>query len=167
MIMTRRTFVHQAACWTALASRAASAAPALNPNSLAKFVDALPIPEIAKPAGLRAAPGHSGKVPYYRVPMRQVECKLHRDLPATRLWSYGSSSPGPTFETRSGQPLLIEWPNDLPGKHFLPIDRSLHGADADGPEVRGVVHIHGAKAPPESDGSPKARSWRRRRGVPG
>src|SRR5580693_5707625 len=139
--MTRRNFVRSAAYLTALATRRASAAPALNPNSLAKFVDPLPIPEAAKPAGLRAAPANysSTKVPYYRVPMRQVDCKLHRDLPATRLWCYGASSPGPTFETRSGQPLLIEWPNDLPAKHFLPIDHSLHGAEADKPEVRGIV----------------------------
>jgi len=87
--------------------------------------------------------------------MRQVECKLHRDLPAARLWCYGGSSPGPTFETRSNQALLIEWPNELPTKHFLPIDHSLHGAEAGLPEVRGVVHIHGAKAPPESDGYPE------------
>ncbi len=153
--MTRRTFVRHAAYLTALTSRGASAAPALNPNSLAKFVDALPIPEIAKPAGLRAVQGHAAKVPYFRVPMRQVDCKMHRDLPATRSWCYGSTSPGPTFETRSGQGLLVEWPNELPAKHFLPIDHSLHGAEADKPEVRGVVHIHGAKTPPESDGYPE------------
>ncbi|MGD0135121.1 MAG: multicopper oxidase [Bryobacteraceae bacterium] len=156
MTMTRRAFVRNAAYLTALANRTAAAVPALNPNSLAKFVDPLPIPEVAKPAGLRPAPGdHTAKVPYFRVPMRQVEVKLHRDLPATRLWCYGSSSPGPTFETRSGQPLLIEWPNQLPDKHFLPIDHSLHGAEAETPEVRGVVHVHGAKAPPESDGYPE------------
>ena len=153
--MTRRTFFGHAAYLTAIARRAASAAPVLNPNSLVRFVDPLPIPEIAKPAGLRAAPGSSGKVPYYRVPMRQIECKLHRDLPATRLWCYGSGSPGPTFDTRSGQPLLIEWPNELPGKHFLPIDHTLDGAETNRPEVRGVVHIHGAKTPPESDGYPE------------
>jgi spore coat protein A, manganese oxidase len=154
--MTRRTFVRHAACLTALATRPASAAPGLNPNTLAKFVDPLPIPEIAKPAGMRPAPGHSSsKVPYFRVPMRQVESKLHRDLPAARLWCYGPTSPGPTFETRSGQALLIEWPNELPVKHFLPIDHSLHGAEIETPEVRGVVHVHGGKAPPESDGYPE------------
>jgi spore coat protein A, manganese oxidase len=104
---------------------------------------------------MRIAPGESAKVPYYRVPMRQLESKLHRDLPPARLWCYGSSSPGPTFETRSRQPVLIEWPNELPSSHFLPIDHQLDGAQADKPEVRGVVHVHGAKAPPESDGFPE------------
>lgn len=153
--MTRRSFVHQAAFWAAAAGRKAYAAPALHPDSLAKFVDPLPIPEVAKPIGLRAGPAGAGQVRYYRVPMREAQCKLHRDLPATRLWCYGASSPGPTFETRSGQPLLIEWPNQLPVRHFLPIDHTLDGAQADKPDVRAVVHVHGAKAPPESDGFPE------------
>lgn len=87
--------------------------------------------------------------------MREVAAKLHRDLPPTRLWTYSGSWPGPTFETRSGQELLIEWANELPGRHFLPIDHRLHGAEMDKPEVRAVVHIHGAKVPPESDGYPE------------
>jgi spore coat protein A, manganese oxidase len=154
--MTRRTFVRHASYMTALAGCAASSAPSLHPDSLAKFVDPLPIPDIAKAAGMRSAPGRpSLKVPYFRMPMRQISYKLHRDLPPARLWCYGSTSPGPTFETRSGNGLFIEWPNQLPGEHFLPIDHSLHGAEADRPEVRGVVHIHGAKTPPESDGYPE------------
>jgi spore coat protein A, manganese oxidase len=154
--MTRRTFFGHSTYLTALAGRVASAAPALNPNSLVKFVDPLPIPEIAAATGFHPAPDHSAaKVPYFRVPMRQVESKLHRDLPPARLWCYGSTSPGPTFETRSGQGVLIEWPNQLPPRHFLPIDHTLHGAEPDKPEVRGIVHVHGAKAPPESDGYPE------------
>ncbi len=91
----------------------------------------------------------------YSLPMREILAKLHRDLPPTRLWSYGNSSPGLTFETRGGQGLHIEWPNQLPAKHFLPIDHNLHGAEENVPEVRGVVHVHGAKAPPGSDGYPE------------
>ena len=87
--------------------------------------------------------------------MRQFESKVHRDLKPTRLWGYASGSPGPTFETRSGQGVLVEWVNELPTTHFLPIDRSIHGAEADKAEVRTVVHLHGAKAPPESDGYPE------------
>lgn len=89
--------------------------------------------------------------------MRQIENKIHRDLKPTRLWAYGSSSPGPTFEARSGQGILVEWANELPTQHFLPIDHSIHGAEADKPEVRTVVHLHGAKAPADSDGYPD--SW--------
>ncbi len=88
--------------------------------------------------------------------MREMQVKLHRDLPPTVVWSYGDSFPGPVFDTRSGEGLLVEWVNELPTKHFLPIDHTLHGAEADKPEVRAVVHLHGAKTPPESDGYPEA-----------
>jgi spore coat protein A len=128
----------------------------LNVNSLAPFVDPLPLPEIIAPSGRRPSPDDpAAQLPYYRVAMRQFESKVHRDLKPTRLWGYASGSPGPTFETRSGQGVLVEWVNELPTTHFLPIDRSIHGAEADKAEVRTVVHLHGAKAPPESDGYPE------------
>jgi len=46
---------------------------------------------------------------------------VHRDLPPTRVWGFNNSSPGPIFETRSGYGLLVEWANELPTHHFLPI----------------------------------------------
>ena len=128
----------------------------LNAASLAQFVDQLPIPEIAKSSEFRPSPTDPAqKLPYYRIPMRQFEGKIHRDLKPTRLWGYGATSPGPTLETRSGQGLLVEWANELPATHFLPIDHSIHGAESDKPDVRTVVHLHGGKAPPESDGYPE------------
>ncbi|HTZ98523.1 MAG TPA: multicopper oxidase [Terriglobales bacterium] len=84
-----------------------------------------------------------------------MESKVHRDLPATRFWSFGSSVPGPTLETRGGEPLLIEWVNALPSAHFLPIDHTIHGAEPDKAAVRTVVHLHGARTGPESDGYPE------------
>jgi spore coat protein A len=87
--------------------------------------------------------------------MRQVEVRVHRDLPVTRIWSYGATVPGPTIEARSGHGLLIDWVNYLPSEHFLPIDHTLHGAGADLPQVRTAVHVHGAVVPPESDGFPE------------
>ena len=71
------------------------------------------------------------------------------------MWGFNGTSPGPLFETRSGQGLMVEWANQLPAKHFLPIDHTLHGAEADQPEVRCVVHLHGGRTPPKSDGYPE------------
>jgi len=128
----------------------------LHPDALARFVDPLPIPPVLKPDGTRADPGAPGReIPYYRVPMREVSVAVHRDVPPTRVWTYAGSFPGPTFETRAGRGLLVEWANELPGRHFLPIDHSLCGADADRAEVRTVVHVHGARVPSESDGYPE------------
>ena len=129
---------------------------ALDVNTLPQFVDPLPIPEIAKSLGLRPSPTDPKKsVPFYRIAAQPITSKIHRDLPPTRFWGFGNSSPGPTFETRASEPLLVEWVNALPSEHFLPIDHSIHGAEADKPAVRTVVHLHGAKTAPESDGFPE------------
>jgi spore coat protein A, manganese oxidase len=130
--------------------------PTIDPDKLSPFVDPLPIPPIAKPAGLRPDPfDPSRKLPFYRLSIKEIEAKVHRDLPATRFWSYGGSVPGPTVETRSGAGILVEWANELPRKHFLPIDHSLHGAEAKLPDVRTVVHLHGGKVAADSDGYPE------------
>jgi len=128
---------------------------ALDVNTLPQFVDPLPLPQIAERQGYRPSPADPKlKVPFYRIAAQPVASKVHRDLPPTRFWSFGSSIPGPTLETRSGEPLLVEWVNALPKEHFLPIDRTIHGAEADQPAVRTVIHMHGAKTKPESDGYP-------------
>jgi len=132
--------------------------PLVDPGKLTPFVDSLPVPEIARPFDVRVASRESATtqhLPYYRISMRPISAQVHREVKATTFWSYGQNFPGPTFETRSGQGLLIDWANDLPTKHFLPIDHNLCGAGRDRPEVRTVVHLHGAIAPPESDGYPE------------
>jgi spore coat protein A len=140
----------------ALAQSVPVKASTLDPNTLAKFVDPLPIPPIAKPDRYQPSPSDPAvKIPYYRQAMQPFEMKVHRDLKPTRMWGFGSQFPGPTFDVRSGQEILVEWVNELPDKHFLPIDHNLAGAGADEPEVRTVVHLHGGKAPPDSDGYPE------------
>jgi len=133
----------------------------LRVDQLEKFVDPLPILPVAKSLGSRPYPQNAGTnqatqpVEFYRFTMRQINQRIHRDVPPTPMWSFGETVPGPTIEARSGQPLLIEWVNALPNKHFLPIDHTLHGAGADQPEVRTAVHVHGARVPAQYDGFPE------------
>ncbi|RDD83469.1 bilirubin oxidase [Dyella tabacisoli] len=135
---------------------AAPKEPLLNPTSLTRFVDRLPIPPTAHAAGKRAHPAYPDRMlPYYRMEMRAFKARLHRDLPATPLWGYSGLSPGPTIDTMRGEPLLIDWVNALPTQHFLPIDHNLHGAERSQPEVRVVTHVHGARVPAASDGYPE------------
>ena len=108
-------------------------------------MDALPVPEPARPV----RKGH------YRIAMREFQAKIHRDLAPTTFWGYEGMSPGPTFDVRAGQPITVEWVNNLPTKHLLPVDHAIHGAGDDIPDVRTVVHLHGGKVPPESDGNPE------------
>jgi spore coat protein A len=171
LVTTRRRFIGQSALAAAGAAagvfarqalphpRVPSAAPAIpnvDPRSLPPFVDPLPLPACAQPTGHRSLPESPGsRLPVYRVAARALTQKLHRDLPATPLWGYGGSVPGVMFDVRAGEGVLIEWANELPSKHFLPIDHSLHGAERGVPEGRSVVHLHGAKTRPESDGYPE------------
>jgi spore coat protein A len=113
-------------------------------RNLARYVDPLPVPEVIRPKGP------------VEVTMREFSAKVHRDLPPTRMWGYNGTWPGPTFETRRGQPITVKWTNKLPAKHFLPIDHTIHGAEESLPEVRTITHVHGLKVLPEHDGYPEA-----------
>jgi spore coat protein A, manganese oxidase len=137
--VTRRELIQ-----AALAASLLRSPTLIDVNRLAKFVDALGIPPIA--------PAEAGRI---RLVMRQMQKRIHRDLPPTTLWGFNSASPGPTIEARRGQPLSIEWVNALPEKHFLPIDHSIHGAESGLPAVRTVVHLHGGRVPSASDGYPE------------
>lgn len=128
----------------------------LNPDRLTPFVDPLPLPPTARPDGLKPTPDKRGQlIPSYRIPIHEFTAKIHREVPPTRFWGYGGSVPGPTIETRSGQGILVEFPNELPREHFLPVDHNLMGAEHSKPAVRTVVHLHGGRVPASSDGYPE------------
>jgi spore coat protein A, manganese oxidase len=130
--------------------------PTLDPGTLTPFVDPLPIPALAHSQTTRpSATNPKTKVPFYRIAMQSFETSVHRDMKPTRMWGYGGGFPGPTFDVASGQEVFVEWANELPKQHFLPIDHTLHGAELTLPEVRAVSHVHGAKVRPESDGYPE------------
>lgn len=115
---------------------------------LTPYVDSLTIPAVID------STSRPGKV--IEIQMRQFRRKVHRDLPATTLWGFNGTWPGPTIMARRGQQTIIRWANRLPSKHFLPIDHTLHGAESTLPEVRTVTHLHGARVLPENDGYPEA-----------
>jgi spore coat protein A len=118
--------------------------------ALEKYVDKLPIPPVLAPVS------SDNGVDYYEVTMKEITQKLHRDLNPTTLYAYEGIYPGPTFVTESNTPIKVKWINDLPvSPHLLPVDKTLHGAEGV-PEVRTVVHLHGANVQPDSDGFPEA-----------
>jgi len=128
------------------------------PIELEPFVDELPRPGVAQPVI-----GQIGGAAHYEIPMTEQFQQLHRDLPPTRVWGYAGSYPGPTIEARRGQPVTVVWHNDLrvaeTGElrttHALIVDECLHGPDMTGQVPVTVVHLHGGKVGPESDGYPE------------
>ena len=166
-IWSRRQLLQQGAL-ASLAHLAVSASPAqmrmpataprrpktLDASRLQPFVDPLPLPVVQKPLGKHSSAELGAKdAPYYEVSIRKIECKMHRDLPATTLWSYGETSAPILFETTSGEGVLIRWQNNLPAKHILDVSTPMQGMDND-PETRVVTHMHGARVPTVSDGYP-------------
>ncbi len=125
---------------------------------LEPFVDELPRPAVAQPVS-----GAAGGQAHYEIAMTEQFQQLHRDLPPTRVWGYAGSFPGPTIEAYRGEPVTVIWKNDLriaeTGElrttHALVVDECLHGPDVTGQTPLCVVHLHGGKVPPESDGYPE------------
>lgn len=117
---------------------------------LTKYLDQLPIPSILRPKW------KNRQYSYYEVEMKESSQLLHSELPPTTIWGFEGSYPGPSFEVKSGEHIYVKWKNKLPSKHFLPIDHTVHGAEKEKPDVRTVVHLHGGRTEPESDGYPDA-----------
>jgi FtsP/CotA-like multicopper oxidase with cupredoxin domain len=130
---------------------------------LEPFVDPLPIP-------LRLVAAESdGRL---RVPIRAGRHRFHRDLPKSSVWGFDGTVPGPTIEAERGQPVTVEWRNELEGAFPVTDTVASAATDADGvsaqcvPGLSGgepsrhaaaltgqtVVHLHGGLTPASFDG---------------
>ncbi|WP_445365429.1 multicopper oxidase family protein [Microbulbifer sp. ANSA001] len=128
----------------------------LDPTTVDKFVNELPIPVEIRPKS--SAP--------LKLPARPTQVWMGlRDKEGKRLmtkaWGFEYAgrihSPGPTIRAREGQPVFVHWANELPGPHLFPVDRSIHLADVKDPKaVPMVIHLHGGHTEWKSDGNPLA-----------
>jgi FtsP/CotA-like multicopper oxidase with cupredoxin domain len=129
----------------------------------APFVDALPLPRRL------VASEQDGRM---TVSMRAGTHRFHRDLPESRIWGYDGTVPGPTIEAERGQPVTVEWRNELEGRLPVAVTIAPEATDADGvpvqclPGLSGgrpdqqaaeltghtVVHLHGGLTPASYDG---------------
>jgi spore coat protein A len=157
VVLNRRDLLRQAALSalvsvsrTGLGSGIHQLAP---PSASARAINALQLEPFVDPlAVLERLPLQDGRC---RITMREIHVKMHRDLLPTRLWSYGPDAIGPLLEARAHEELVVEWRNQLPPKHFLPVDYSLHGSGRELPDSRTVVHLHGGRTPAVDDGYPE------------
>jgi len=130
-------------------------------HPLTPFVDALPI----APRRLISGPTR------LTVRLETATHRFHRDLPPSRVWTYGGQIPGPTIEVHRGVQVEVEWDNGLEDR--LPVTvvaasshesegvpvQCLPGrgdgrADMAAAALSGfsVVHLHGGVTPASSDG---------------
>ena len=128
----------------------AGAQTQLNPLTLTKYLDPLPVPGAMPTAGPN----------YYEIGAWQIQQQLHSQLPPTTVYGYGTSQatasyPGATIVARKGVPISIKWTNHLPATHLLEddFDPTIPRAQT----TTGVpiaTHVHGAEVEPQSDGGP-------------
>jgi spore coat protein A len=154
--------VEEATCAGAFQGDLTTCAATSCPVIPTPFEDFLPLPAVAQPTS-----GVPGGTATYDITMREVQQQLHSELPDTTVWGYGdasgSSYPGPTIEATTGQPVTVNWINDLRDtaqmtpplrtSHYLPVDTCPHGAVDD---AKTVVHLHGGHVPSAVDGHPEA-----------
>jgi FtsP/CotA-like multicopper oxidase with cupredoxin domain len=130
---------------------------------LVPFVDALPVPQRL------VAAQQNGRL---TVPIRAGAHRFHRDLPESAVWGYDGTVPGPTIEAGRGQPVAVQWRNELDGALPVVVTTAPTATDARGvpvqcvPGLSGgapdqnaaalaghtVVHLHGGLTPASYDG---------------
>jgi len=130
---------------------------------LAPFADALPVPQRL------VAARQNGRL---SVPIRAGTHRFHRDLPESAIWGYDGTVPGPTIEAERGQPVTVEWRNELDRALPVVVTTAPGAVDASGvpvqcvPGLSGgtpdpnaaalaghtVVHLHGGLVPAPYDG---------------
>jgi FtsP/CotA-like multicopper oxidase with cupredoxin domain len=130
---------------------------------LTPFIDPLPIPPILQPVATFAPKADvsatnvdgthtfhvsgprmvAANTKYYKIEEKQAYHKFHSQLPATSIWGYEGTLPGPTYITESGTPTLIRYANNLPTNDPVGIGEPVS-----------VIHRHGGFQAPEDDGYP-------------
>jgi o-aminophenol oxidase len=130
---------------------------------LAPFADALPVPQRL------VAARQNGRL---SVPIRAGAHRFHRDLPESAIWGYDGMVPGPTIEAERGQPVTVEWRNELDRALPVVVTTAPQATDTSGvpvqcvPGLSGgtpdlnaaelaghtVVHLHGGLVPAPYDG---------------
>ncbi|XP_031489701.1 multicopper oxidase LPR1 homolog 1-like [Nymphaea colorata] len=126
--------------------------------SLQMYVEELP--DMPKINGYSSYNGRLGPA-NLTIGMFEKKWKFHRDLPATTVFAFGTSSttatvPGPTILSLQNVPTYVTWENHLPSNHILPWDPTILTAVPKTGGVATVVHLHGGIDEPQSDGNPFA-----------
>jgi spore coat protein A len=140
--------------------------------ALTPFIDPLPFPPVATPTV-----GAPDAAATYDISMVEFPQQMHSELPGpTTVWGYKDSfaatahTPGPIIVARSGEPVTVNWINDLRENagagalrtdHHLAVDVledgegnvCIHGAEN---TAKAVVHLHGGHVPSAVDGYPES-----------
>jgi spore coat protein A, manganese oxidase len=111
---------------------------------------------------IRVADGPDGEW-QYKIFMREIPHRFHPQLHPVRVWTFASKRsdatwPGETVEALVGQPLRVTWVNDLDTENLnslmnIGVRQSMEETHML-TKSHNQVHLHGARVPWTSDGSP-------------
>ena len=125
---------------------------ALYSRKLPSIIDMLPPFVDSMPILSKASLSINNK---YIMEMKEGYHRFHKFLFESRVWGFSGNYLGPTIEVNPNEIATVTWQNNLPKRHIFNIDHRIHGAGADVPDVRTVVHVHGAKTYDMYDGYPE------------
>jgi FtsP/CotA-like multicopper oxidase with cupredoxin domain len=117
-------------------------APILDPTTIPRFKNQLPMFSTYKPILTRDSKGNVIRKEFTVHIAKFTQQQLPSGFPATPLFGYGGdvirpdgsvgferTSPGPKFEQTRNVPALIHYRNELQGRHPLPVDPTLDWAN--------------------------------------
>src|SRR5258708_14054498 len=108
---------------------------------VAPFAAALPVPPRL------VAARRNGRL---SVPIRAGAHRFHRDLPESAIWGYDGMVPGPTIEAERGQPVTVQWRNELYGALPVVVTTAPVAADTSGVPLQCVPGLSGAMPDPNA-----------------
>ena len=112
------------------------------------FVEPLPIAPVATPAAVSGfIPSPTRAIPantvIYQIDIKPGLHSYHPHFPLNSIWGYNGHTPGPTFITEAGTPVLARFTNLLPQNDPVGIGLPI-----------AAIHRHGGFQAPGDDGYP-------------
>lgn len=142
------------------------------------LLDPLTVPKFTNPLPNLLAPGlfidaSNGGTPDISMKEGTHNFGLGTGIPSATTWGYHGSLAstgdtanlnylGPTIVAEKDQPITVNWKTELPQKHLLPVDPTVHWAFTDTTNtistngVPVVTHLHGGHSESQYDGLPDA-----------
>jgi len=90
---------------------------------------------------------YGGKFPprkFYELIAKETQHKFHNDYASSTVWGFDGLVPGPLFQAKYGEPIMVRFHNHLPS---VSIPQNFGIAEI-------TTHLHNAHTPSESDGNP-------------
>jgi FtsP/CotA-like multicopper oxidase with cupredoxin domain len=84
---------------------------------------------------------------FYEMRVKAAQHTFHQELGPSLIWGYDGIFPGPTFDARYGEPILVRVHNELPTDAELAANPTFGSNEV-------ITHLHNLHSASETDGGP-------------